>query len=323
MKNLGIAIKQGLLAALCVGVCGCSIFPETEFCKSSRSYPYWTEWTDGELITIANDSLAVVVTRKYKKECREGKEETANSNAGLFLVNYRVKQKPLMGDTLNLENKSYDLKILMGYFKDSSVLLVDSKNNRFALWKIGEKTVKFNDCDEIELLKGINASPWVDKSVIINNYPTVQILDTETGQIKFFGSYKEYEWMSQERVQSCLGDAGWGSWERLYPYYIEEEDRVICVKMNRNRPSELIVDGVVSDTRNDYFSIYKWLGSYIMSYDNISILKIDTENFKFDETLDLWMDYDREPAKFYKDKEKNDFVSYSGQDLINFKLGNK
>jgi hypothetical protein len=85
---------------------------DDKFCKDSRSYPYWTEWSDGELITIANDSQAVVATRKYKKECWDKgnykEEAVAGFRAGLFLVNYRVKQKPLMGDTLELPN---DLKI--------------------------------------------------------------------------------------------------------------------------------------------------------------------------------------------------------------------
>ncbi|MDR2580815.1 MAG: hypothetical protein LBC85_07465, partial [Fibromonadaceae bacterium] len=64
-------------------------------------------------------------------------------------------------------------------------------------------------------------------------------------------------------------------------------------------------------------------GSYFLLRNNHSLLqsrifKIDTENLKFDNDFMLWVSEDL--LKFYNDINKpDDFVSYSGQDLINFK----
>jgi hypothetical protein len=79
------------------------------------------------------------------------------------------------------------------------------------------------------------------------------------------------------------------------------------------------VNGVVTDTSLP-FNIYYNFGYYIdprnVTTANGGILKIDTENFKFDETLGLWLELDS-PTKFYSGhKDSDDFVSYYGRDLI-------
>jgi len=298
-------VLGSLLVILCVGICGCSMLPDIEYCKNSRSYPYWTEWEDGILVSIVNDSLAAVKTRKYKKECKEDMETTVGFRVGLFLVNYRTKQKPMLGDTLDLP---YDLEISSGAFIDSSVLVFDFLNKKFGFWKIGEKTIKFSSYNDIsgsmEYIRDIN--PWINKEIVIRSYSHsreyLHILDTEKGQIKIFNP-KEYEWIfpSEDKIGGFLS-------------YID--GKVIYIRDNKR--FELVVDGIVTDTSLPFY-IYKCFGNYIaphnVSIANAGILKIDTENFKFDETLELWLDRGDYPAKFYKNRKGDDSVSYSGKDL--------
>jgi hypothetical protein len=297
------------------------------FCKDSRSYPYWSEWTDGRLVAIADDSLAVVATYKYKTECEVGDdygtEITTSSRAGVFLVNYRVKQKPLLGDTLELrDDLNYDLEVATGYLKDSSVLIFDFVNRKFGIWKVGEKSIEFNTHDDIGLSKdigefsGIRANPWVNKSVILNYYHIVrtkQILDTKNGQIKPFEHSEEYEWMYDGERNFCLDG---------FLSYLEDKDKIICIRTGNDiRRSELIVDGVITDIGLNV-SIQAQFGNYIdlgvfKTVDAIKggILKIDTEKFKFDETLELGINDSH--TIFYKGlKHSGDSISYSGRDLI-------
>jgi len=304
-------VLEGLLVVLCIDICGCNMLPDIEYCKNSRSYPYWTEWEDGKLVSIVNDSLAAVKTRKYKKECREDDTEViVGFRAGLYLVNYRTKQKPLRGDTLELP---YDLEIPSGALIDSSALVFDFLNKKFGFWKIGEKSIKFSGYNDIsgsmEYIRDIN--PWVNKEIAIRSYNHSQsylhILDTEKGQIKIFDP-EEYEWIfsSEDKIGGFLS-------------YVD--GKVIYIRED-NKHFELIVDGIVTDTSLPFY-IYKCFGNYIaphnVSIANAGILKIDTENFKFDETLELWVDRDDYPAKFYKNRKGDDSVSYSGKDLTGSK----
>jgi len=91
--------------------------------------------------------------------------------------------------------------------------------------------------------------------------------------------------------------------------------KVVCVRDNlADKHTELIVDGIVTDTGSGLpFYTRVWFGNYIEANDKI--IKIDIENFKFDEIFELWIDNDGYPAKFYKNKKGDDFVSYSGKDL--------
>jgi hypothetical protein len=305
-----------LLVILCVGICGC--IRDTEFCDESRSYPYWSEWTDGRLVSIVNDSLAVVATYRHKTECIDVKgkykeEITKKTRAGLFLVNYRVKQKPLLGDTLT-EDKYYDLKIPKGDFKDSSVLVFDYDYRNFGFWKIGEKSIKLKELynEPGYNLWDINGvSHWINKNIVLKSYSFLYVLDMGNGQIKSFN--QENEWMShEERSSLCYNDR----FDLYYLSYID--DKVVCVR-RANTPNyhELIVDGAVSDIASLSSVKFGWFGNYILQSSEYygKILKIDTENFKFDEGFELWL-YD-DFSKFYKnDKKDDDFVSYSGRDLI-------
>jgi hypothetical protein len=314
-------MKYILFVVLCFALCECATYYECEY--ESSSYPYWTEWTDGELISILNDSLAVVASYRYKKECRSEEEGSFERHywdiatryrTGLFLVNYRTKKKPLLGDTLKSEYKiltsdeQRSLRILNGYiFKDTSALVFDLINSKFGFWKIGEKSIKFSDHNKIYGLNGAqNAGHWANGNIVFLTYGTMNILDTEKSQIEQFksDSMTEYE-------NLCVS----------YSFLSYIGNKPVCVAN-----SILLVDGIPVDTINFSGNIPNvssrvMLGNYFFAQGKI--LKIDTLNLKFDKDFSLWIDKyplnDIKPLKFYKDiNNPDDFVSYSGQDLINF-----
>jgi len=285
-------MARNLLVFLCVVVFGCT---EHEGCNGNSSYPYWTKWTDGKLIYIVDDSLAVVTTDKDKIGCNLDTVGVEGHRAGLFLVNYRAKQKPLLGDTL--EFSGYRL-IPKGYIKDSSVLVFDISNDKFGFWKIGKNSIIFSKHSKVDGMTYVdNVGNWINENVIFDLYTSANILDTKNGQIKPIEN-------------SCIDG---------FMYYARE--KIICVRENRAlNYSELVVDGIVTDTVN--LSLRRvWFGNYVLFRDDKynrggRILKIDTENFKFDKTFELWIDDYREPFKFYKRTDEiYDFVSYSGRDL--------
>ncbi|MDR0516658.1 MAG: hypothetical protein LBH25_06385 [Fibromonadaceae bacterium] len=312
---------------------------ETEYirCSDSISYPYWSEWTDGVLVSIVNDSLAALMISKYKTDCGEWSvyEEITHYRPGLFLVNYRTKQKPLLGDTLvseykvNRYNMKLDLRILGGYlFRDSSALVFDLKNNKFGFWKIGEKTIKFSDHNDVgdHLESARNAGHWKNGSIVFYDYYYMNILNTEKRQIESFwystqdNWMPEHEWMQRytcnDLFLSYAGDKVVCAVTR-YGYYVSDETI---------RDALLLVDGIPVDSivfSSGIFPNGRMFGNYFLLNDDISssdrIFKIDTLNLKFDRDFSLW--FDRYPLRFYNDKINNpdDFVSYSEEDLINFK----
>ncbi|MDR2554834.1 MAG: hypothetical protein LBC64_05335 [Fibromonadaceae bacterium] len=295
-------------------------------CDESRSYPYWSEWTVGGLISIVDDSLAVVSAYRYKTVCNYY-EDIASSRDGLFLVNYRVKQKPLRGDTLESEYKMYNsyymdhgLRILNGYlFRDTSALVFDLINNKFGFWKIGEKSIKFSDHDKAGyeyantagLHGATNAGHWENGSITFQTHASMNILDAEKGQIKQFYYSVRYDWMpGHEWMQKYLCN---------YMFLSYVGDKVVCVNNgyadnDSTFNTFLLVDGIPVDTIKPYINGTSMFGNYFIAQDRI--FKIDTLNLKFDKDFSLWID--ERPLKFCKNSDKNpdDCVSYSGQDLF-------
>jgi len=328
-------MKQCLLAILLVIICGCScnsnkgICPNSfsdSKCDESRSYPYWTDWTAGGLISIVDDSLAVVSAYKYKTEC-DYSEDITSSREGLFLINYRAKQKPLRGDTLELEYKMYNsyyndhgLRILNGYlFRDTSALVFDLKNNKFGFWKIGAKSIEFSAHNKVTNLEfAENAGHWANGTIIFPDVYGMNILDVENKQIEKF-RYNRYEWLPGYKWMQKY------SCSSLFLSYIG--DKAVCVDniyaardgTIENYYTLLLVDGIPVDTIkfSGNVSGQKMFGNYFSAQGRI--FKIDTLNFKFDNDFSLWID--EKPLTFCKNDDKNpdDCVSYSGQDLINFK----
>ena len=301
-----------LLAILCIAMYGC---PEKVECDYSLSYPYWSKWTEGKFISIVDDSLAVLSAQKYMTGCKNKEEITVGSLTGLSLVNYRVKQNPLSVDTF-IHNFKGDIQIVDNYFRDSSVLAIDKQNKTFGFLKIGTSSAKFNKYIYSEYYALNNASPWIDGNVLLKNRTgsawRTAVLDTKTGQIEQYDSFKGYEWLNE------CGDVS------------SIENKIACVKINYETESvELIIDGKVTDAKSLYYSGYGsdqviFHGSYIIKrvgeYAN-EIWKIDTENFKFDNDFaSIWIGtgngYRYGFPRFYKDENLKDFVQYTYEDLF-------
>jgi hypothetical protein len=288
-------MKRILLAVFCVIVCGCVSPPE---CNSALSYPHWTEWDDGKLISIVNDSLAVLASQRYKKECKSN-EETTGSRSGLFLVNYRTKQKPLSVDTYEYIFKESNqfhssLNIIENYFKDSSVLAFDMKNGLFGSWKIGTDFIFFKKYTYQEDYALKKANPWINGNILFKNskkesdigetWDMTPMLNTKNGQISMLDFSGEYEWLNK-----CLDVS-----------YIGE--KIVCIKINKETNRfELVANGVVTDDIPIIYNNYAiaFDGNYIIIgiryslYSRLSeIRKIDAENLKFSNTFTPVLVYD-------------------------------
>jgi hypothetical protein len=276
-------------------------------CDGPTSYPYWTEWSDSQLISIIDDSLAVVEIYKHKMACfqyrgDEPSEYKDVSRTGLFLVNYRTQQEPLLGSTFDTKG---ELKILRGNLKDSSVLVL-ADNNKFGFWKIGEKSIKFKNHNKMGSdFYVANANNWINGNIMLQSHTNRYILNKEKGRIEFFDPANKHECMFMQDGKRYNG----------YLYYIG--DKEVCVRENTAsipNYSELIVDGVVVDTTNDLLSVYDRFGNYIMQNSKGKVFKVDAKSFKFDKKFKLWID----GVKFYNDKDNYPygFVRYSTEDLI-------
>jgi hypothetical protein len=251
----------------------------------------WTEWKKGVLVSIIDDSLAVLKIFKYEEKiwndcgfdgCADN-YEIVDSRSWLFLVNYRNKQKPLLEDAL-----PYDLRIINEYYKDSSVLVFDKNNSQFGFWKIGAKSIelkKYNNNSWCRLYDShgevlFRARPWANGNILLKSGSCFLILNTETGQIKPFETSGEYEWLS-----GCVDMSYIGS-------------KIACVKKNDSAGyfEELVVNDTITDTLAYNFrdrGISNWYGNYLkdnrhagyLGHGMGEISKIDTSNFKFDNTF--------------------------------------
>jgi hypothetical protein len=227
------------------------------------------------------------------------------------LVNYRTKQKPLLGDTLN-----YGLEIPDGSFSfiDSSALVFDVKNRKFGFWKIGEKSIKFSSYDKNVSISSVVR--WVNGDILINSYYDYgpYILDLKRGLIKPFESSEKYEWIFREEqgFSSCL-----------HGHLVYIDDKIICIKTIFGRDPDsslLIVDDIVTDTAEFWVS---WMfENYIKFHAGGGVdggygrvIKFDKQNLKFDNNFKLWIL--GESTEFYSENVySSDPVSYSGQDLV-------
>jgi len=330
-------LLKGLLVVLCIAIFGCAVDEDGNAIGSdeSKAKYKWGKWSDIRLISIMDDSLAVLAMyRDYYKEwivaCFDGcliDRKTADSRIGLFLVNYREKQKPIWGDTLNLHSR-----IVRGYLKDNSVLVFDRKYNKFGFWKIGTNTIEFMDYssnyneiqNEIqnEMYVNINARPWTNGNILLfyKDYFSYSefLLETENRQLKQFEFSGEYEWLSK-----CAN-----YWFREEPV-IEHINissiggKASCIKKNEiTNNFELTVDNVVTDSLSSlkwYRGISGWYGNYIVDNSGENrVYKIDTLNFKFDSTyIPIRLYGEGYSPEFYKNIEDNPIViNYSKQDLF-------
>jgi len=290
----------------------------------------WGEWRIPIWISIVDDSLALISTYKtYSKEwnvcgffdgCTTN-HKIANYRIGLFLVNYREKQKPVWGDTLEC-----NFIIIEEYFKDSSVLVFDRSDNKFGFWKIGTKAkdvklVEFANNSGKSVL-GYNyegsiykARPFTNGNVAFFGgnvaFKNSLLLETKNRQLKPFEFSGEYEWLSKcvnslRKNTNYYPDDGPAYTDYNYDYanvsYIGGE--LACIKGNEIAKNfELTVNNVIRDTISLNVEITNWYGNYVIDYKKRNVYKIDTLNFKFDNSYTF---------------EWGSSARYSAQDLMEF-----
>ncbi|HSQ41992.1 MAG TPA: hypothetical protein VLM37_06915, partial [Fibrobacteraceae bacterium] len=101
-----------------------------------------TEWDEGRtaggIFGIVNDSLALQISKRCYTTTTERllstDDEYECSHSGLYLVNYRTKQSPLWGDTLD------DGFGFMGQLTDS-IVYGGGVETKISFWSIGQKPV--------------------------------------------------------------------------------------------------------------------------------------------------------------------------------------
>jgi len=319
-------MKNFLAVVLCVALFGCRpIYDDNgnEIGYDEKKAEYkWGEWGDPKFISIANDSLAILVIYKpYYKEWIEcgwsgcyTDRETTNYRIGLFLVNYREKQKTVWGDTLE-----YNMTIVEEYFQDSSVLVYDRKHNKFGFWKIGTMEVEFIDYIDYSgktswKYVSYNARPFPNGNILLletfnSKYPKF-LLEPKDGQLKQFEFSEESEWLS-----NCTNGL------KKDHYYVYDYVNVSCIGgelsciRGNETHFELTVNNIVLDTSslNKSFveRITGWYGNYVRDASN-KIYKIDTLNFIFDSTYAPMRLLINGPSFYNGDGS----VSYTTQDLL-------
>lgn len=193
-------LKEKIWTALalmlaCVGMWGCG----------DSDYREWGGRYGGILVSIINDSLALLTNSRGYEDCHEvfmgsADCEHGGTNDGLFLVNYRKKQLPYWGDTTNGH-----LFLIDGFYRDS-VALFSNDREEFGFWKIGghpRVVKKWNcgapcDCDD-GMYQKKSARPWVDGKVLLKmewkDECPYAILDTATGVVNKLDFIGEYAWL--------------------------------------------------------------------------------------------------------------------------------
>jgi predicted small lipoprotein YifL len=277
---------------------------------------YWNDyWSYPGFISFFDDSLAIYKTIRYKTEYYkkyfflEGDKcvpYATERHTGLWLANYRSKQKPLLVDTLD-----YDLGVISGYFKDSSLLVIKD-NNKFGFWKIGRSSVSFKEMDLSEsafycfYCSFDKARPWIDDNILTDYSDYVyNVLNTKTGKVEEFDILEQDEGLSACKDMSYING------------------KILCLRKTEEGLYELVVDNVVKDTSRFSNGAYfygnyvteSYYGGYWYTGQLRRILKIDPENFKFDETFTpIWLS--GRGITFYNDKDNLDeHIEYSEKDF--------
>jgi len=306
-------IFKSLIAVFSVVIYGCGDFEPPAECGDSASYPYWKDWQEGELISIIDDSLAILATKKEKIGCGKdlfygNVEMVKGFRSGLFIVNYRTKQKPLLGDTLD-----YGLNVVPNHFGKSSVLVFSDNHEKFGFWEVGKKSIELKKfkSDSISNIyfyyhNVYSARPWVDGNILLKTKTgayNLLILNPKNGQIEPFAFSGKYEWLVE-----CIDMS-----------YIN--NKMLCIRKNTEADYfEIVADKIVTDTSS--FGGGDWYGNYVVDGIIVAINgvnwwvgrfhKIDASTFKFDRDFKLW----KRLHNFYNDIEKLDeIVLYSGKDL--------
>lgn len=296
-------------------VIGCSSGEDYDPPEEEGKCPnsYWDDnWEYSEFVSFFDDSLAIYKTIKYNngyyKEyfLFEGEKcvpYAGDRHIGLWLANYRTKQKPIFIDSLE-----YDVDIIPGILKDSSLLVM--KDKKFGFWKIKENSKAGLDSNvfkdmklpESTFISYNRANSWIDGNVLLmdNMYEQKLVLNPQTGNSEVLDTTGQYEWLNLERndpLSSCRDIS-----------FVN--DKIICIRFNYTDIHwELVVDGLVSDTKKleygllvDYGTMsyrsfpekYKWLSEcYNIIYTNDEL----TCSFQNSSDEDIVISYDSSEDK--------------------------
>ena len=223
------------LALACFCVWGCGLLDDEERFVVDKNR------TNGYLVAIIDDSLAIMQNMRewelWDDDCNSWEYcDKGTMNPGIFLVNYRKKQSPLWGDTV--EGR---ISIVDGYFHDSSALF-STIDGEFGFWKIGGdarivRKWKWDDSCKWEGYR-LRGSAWIDGKILMKGafHCGFAILDTTTGNVSNLEYTGDYAWL-----EGCDDIT-----------YIDGD--VVCIRHRENRLCEVnlerdknVVDSLIKD----------------------------------------------------------------------------
>ena len=197
MNKYGVERLFAVLAVAfaCVCMWGCGLFDE------DVNHVVDSERYNGIVFAIIDDSLALETNGRrwtdYTEHCDYWEDcETGTINQGVFLVNYRNKQKPLWGDTIDGA-----ISIVYGYYHDSSAMFSNA-DGEFGFWRIGEKprvVRKWNCETPCECNREKYGRPWTEGNVLLKMVQQdgcpYAVLDTLTGNVTKLEFTGDYAWL--------------------------------------------------------------------------------------------------------------------------------
>lgn len=191
----GRLIAALAVALACVSMWGCGLFDE------EVNHVVDLERYNGIVFAIIDDSLALETNGRRWTDHTERCDYWENCdggtiNQGFFLVNYRKKQSPLWGDTIDGA-----ISIVYGYYHDSSAMFSNA-NGEFGFWRIGEKprAVRKWICEApCECNREKYGRPWTEGNVLLKMVQQEDcpyaVLETTTGVVKKLEFTGDYAWL--------------------------------------------------------------------------------------------------------------------------------
>ena len=183
------------LVVACICMWGCGLLDDEERFVVDKNR------TNGYLVAIIDDSLAVMENLRgwelWDDDCNSWEYcDKGTMNPGLFLVNYRKKQSPLWGDTV--EGR---ISIVYGYYHDSSAMFSNA-DGEFGFWRIGEKprVVRKWNCEApCECNREKYGRLWTEGNVLLKMVRQdgcpYAVLDTATGNVRKLEFTGDYAWL--------------------------------------------------------------------------------------------------------------------------------
>ncbi|MFA6623480.1 MAG: hypothetical protein WCS54_05160 [Fibrobacteraceae bacterium] len=276
-------------------------------CDQNNTTFEWGGRTSSGLVSIVNDSLALLVNVRGYSICEttamDGDMcEDGGDHTGLFLVNYRSKQAPLWGDTLDYYLGSYG-----DYYSDSSVMFLD-EDDRFCFWKIGQKPTErkswtWTGTCSPKLQGTKRARPWKDGNVLILGERIPQggdscqyaVLDTSTGIVSQGQFSGDDAWLGGCDDISYLD----GKVACLQPIFADDRYgvRLLVDGLERDSLAWAISRWDIKTTVTGWYSTVFWINHPVYLFDEtlnplsgVMLYKLDVSDWKLD-TLDsrVWI----------------------------------